>query len=269
VEQIHYMTDTIWDKAVETQAPVDFHDIMFKFTLDSFILLGFGVHLNALGTKGNVPFAESFDEAQRTTFQRFITPGWSITELLTQLSQPWKTSMNGHLRVVDGFARQVTEQRREQLKNGEVHRDLLSRFMNATNAQGEPLTNDELRDIVLNFVIAGRDTTAQALSWTFYMLMSHPRVEAKLLDEINATITDDTLADSTMLYEKIKDMKYAHAVFYEVLRHYPSVPLNQKFALEDDVLPDGTAIRKGDYILWCKYGGIRSRGGRTNHGLFE
>jgi fatty acid omega-hydroxylase len=244
----------IWDQAVETQTPVDFHDIMFKFTLDSFILLGFGVHLNALGTKGSVPFAESFDEAQRTTFQRFITPGWSITELLTQLSQPWKTSMNGHLRVVDGFARQVTEQRREQLKNGEVHKDLLSRFMDASNAQGEPLNNDELRDIVLNFVIAGRDTTAQALSWTFYMLMSHPRVEAKLLDEINATISEDILTDSALLYEKIKDMKYAHAVFYEVLRHYPSVPLNQKFALEDDVLPDGTAIRKGDYLLWCKYG---------------
>ncbi|CAO3595957.1 unnamed protein product [Absidia cylindrospora] len=253
VEEIHYMMDNIWDKAVETQSPVDFHEIMFKFTLDSFILLGFGVHLNALGTKGSVPFAESFDEAQRTTFQRFITPIWSVTEFLGRMAQPFKTSMNGHLKVVDGFARQVTEQRREQLKNGEVHKDLLSRFMNASNANGEPLSNDELRDIVLNFVIAGRDTTAQSLSWTFYMLMSHPRVEAKLLEEINANITEDIMEDSGRLFETIKDMKYAHAVFYEVLRHYPSVPLNQKFALQDDVLPDGTPIRKGDYVLWCPY----------------
>jgi fatty acid omega-hydroxylase len=247
------MMDNIWDKAVETQTPVDFHEIMFKFTLDSFILLGFGVHLNALGTKGVVPFAEAFDSAQRTTFQRFITPVWGVTEFVAQLFQPWKTSMNSHLRVVDDFARNVTEQRREQLKNGEVHKDLLSRFMEASNAQGEPLSNDELRDIVLNFVIAGRDTTAQALSWTFYMLMSHPRVEAKLLDEINANITEESLADSAKLYESIKDMKYAHAVFYEVLRHYPSVPLNQKYALQDDVLPDGTPVRKGDHILWCKF----------------
>ncbi|CAO3598708.1 unnamed protein product [Absidia cylindrospora] len=253
IEEIHYMMDNIWDKAAETQTSVDFHEIMFKFTLDSFILLGFGVHLNALGTKGNVPFAESFDEAQRTTFQRFITPLWSVTEFLGRITQPFNTSMNDHLKVVDGFARQVTEQRRQQLKNGEVHKDLLSRFMNASNANGEPLSNDELRDIVLNFVIAGRDTTAQALSWTFYMLMSHPRVEVKLLEEINTNITEEALADSARLYEKIKDMKYAHAVFYEVLRLYPSVPLNQKEALKDDVFPDGSIIRKGDNILWCPY----------------
>ncbi|KAI8098997.1 cytochrome P450 [Halteromyces radiatus] len=253
VEEIHFMMENIWDKATETNESIDFHEIMFKFTLDSFILLGFGVHLNALGTKGRVPFAESFDEAQRTTFERFINPLWPITEKLTRVTQPWKTSMNGHLRVVDGFARKVTEQRREQLKKGEIHKDLLSRFMEASNAQGDPLTNDELRDIVLNFVIAGRDTTAQALSWTFYMLMSHPRVEAKLLDEINTFITDESLADSALLFETIKNMKYAHAVFYEVLRHYPSVPLNQKYALKDDVLPDGTPIRKGDYVLWCPY----------------
>ncbi|ORZ18085.1 cytochrome P450 [Absidia repens] len=240
IEEIHYMMNNIWDKAVETQTAIDFHEIMFKFTLDSFILLGFGVHLNALGTKGKVPFAESFDEAQRTTFQRFITPLWSVTEFLGRIAQPFTTSMKDHLKVVDGFARQVTEQRREQLKNGEQRRR-------------EPLSNDELRDIVLNFVIAGRDTTAQALSWTFYMLMSHPRVEVKLLEEINANITEEALTDSALLYETIKDMKYAHAIFYEVLRLYPSVPLNQKEALKDDVFPDGSIIRKGDNILWCPY----------------
>lgn len=41
--------------------------------------------------------------------------------------------------------------------------------------------------------------------------------------------------------------------FYEVLRQYPSVPLNQKYALNDDVWPDGTHIRKGDYILWSPW----------------
>jgi cytochrome P450 len=41
--------------------------------------------------------------------------------------------------------------------------------------------------------------------------------------------------------------------FYEILRLYPSVPLNQKYALNDDVWPDGTKIRKGDYVAWCPY----------------
>ncbi|KAI8641273.1 cytochrome P450 [Parasitella parasitica] len=245
VEEIEFMSSHIWDKAAENHQVVDFHDVMFKFTLDSFILLGFGVHLNALKSNGKVPFAAAFDEAQKTTFQRFVNPIWPITERLLSVVMPWKSSMNNHLNVVDSFAREVIEKRRVEIANGEVHRDLLSRFMDAHNAQGELLNNDELRDIVLNFVIAGRDTTAQALSWTFYMLLCHPRVEEKLLDEINENITTD-------------NMKYAHAVFYEVLRHYPSVPLNQKYALNDDIWPDGTQIRKGDYILWCPYAQGRS-----------
>ncbi|ORZ03610.1 cytochrome P450 [Syncephalastrum racemosum] len=253
VQEIEYMSEKIWNPAVESNEAVDFHDVMFKFTLDSFILLGFGVNLNALGSKDKVPFAAAFDEAQKNTFQRFVNPIWPITEKIQKLAMPWKPGMNDHLNVVDTFAREVTEKRRIEIANGEEHKDLLSRFMNAKNANGQPLNNDELRDIVLNFVIAGRDTTAQALSWTFYMLMTHPRVELKLLDEINACVTEEALHDSAALYEVIKGMKYAHAVFYEVLRLYPSVPLNQKFALNDDIWPDGTHIRKGDYILWSPY----------------
>ncbi|KAG1445679.1 hypothetical protein G6F56_009830 [Rhizopus delemar] len=161
---------------------------------------------------------------------------------------PWKATMKDHLEVVDSFAREVIEKRREEMAKGEEHQDLLSRFMLTST----PLEDKALRDIVLNFVIAGRDTTAQALSWTFYMIMTHPRVEQKLLEEIERHV------EKTDLYESIKSMTYAHAVFYEVLRLYPSVPLNQKFALADDVWPDGTHIKKGDYVLWCPYAQGRS-----------
>ncbi|CAO3627832.1 unnamed protein product [Mucor hiemalis] len=253
VKELDVMQEYVFDKACDNHEVVDFHDIMFKFTLDSFIMLGFGVELEALKTKGKVPFAAAFDEAQKNTFLRFVNPVWPVTERILGLLMPWKSSMNEHLGVVDSFARSVTEKRRNQLQAGEVHTDLLSRFMDARNNKGELLNNDELRDIVLNFVIAGRDTTAQALSWTFFMLMCHPRVEAKLLEEIENSISDEDLANSADVYDKIKNMTYAHAVFYEVLRHFPSVPLNQKFALNDDIWPDGTHIKKGDYVLWCPY----------------
>ncbi|ORX57515.1 cytochrome P450 [Hesseltinella vesiculosa] len=253
LDELRVMKSDILDKAVAENQVIDFHDLMFKFTLDSFILLGFGVHLNSLKTEGKVPFAESFDAAQRATFQRFINPVWPVTEKLQKLVNPWTKDMNYHLKVVDEYARGVTEKRRKELAEGQVHKDLLSRFMEASNIHGEPLSNTELRDIVLNFVIAGRDTTAQALSWCFYLLSQHPRVQEKLLKEINDFVTDDLLEDSARLYESIKEMKYTHAIFYEVLRLYPSVPLNQKYALKDDVLPDGTPIRKGDYVIWCPY----------------
>ncbi|CDS07716.1 hypothetical protein LRAMOSA01665 [Lichtheimia ramosa] len=258
IQEINFMNKLIFDKACEDGQPVDFHDVMFKFTLDSFILLGFGVQLNALSSKEKVPFAASFDHCQMNSFQRFVNPLWQITEKLHNLMHPWQQSIQDHLNVVDSFANDVIEGRRAQLAKGEVHHDLLSRFMNALNEHGEELSNTELRDIVLNFVIAGRDTTAQALSWTFYNLCCHPRIEYKLVQEINEYITDDIEGDARALYEKIKDMKYAHAVFYEVLRLHPSVPANQKYALNDDVWPDGTNIKKGDYIVWDPWAQGRS-----------
>ncbi|CEP14836.1 hypothetical protein [Parasitella parasitica] len=254
VKELDIMCKGVLDKAVALNQVVDFHDTMFKFTLDSFILLGFGVQLNALGSKEKVPFAASFDECQLNSFQRFINPLWRVTEPIANLMHPWKKSISQHLDTVDIFANEVIENRRKQLANGEMdHRDLLSRFMEAHNENDQPLSNRELRDIVLNFVIAGRDTTAQALSWTFYMLLLHPRVESKLLKEVLQNITDDVADDPVILYEVIKNMTYAHAVFYEVLRLYPSVPNNQKYALNVDILPDGTPIRKGDYVMWCPW----------------
>ncbi|KAI7852169.1 cytochrome P450 [Circinella umbellata] len=253
IKEIEYMSKNIFDKACAEGTPVDFHDIMFKFTLDSFILLGFGVELNALASQDKVPFAASFDICQMNSFQRFVNPAWRITEALQKVLLPWKMSIQDHLNVVDSFANEVIDRRRAQMENGEVHTDLLSRFMNASNQFGEPLNNKELRDMILNFVIAGRDTTAQALSWTFYNLCNNPRIEYKLLEEIKEHITDEMENDPAVLYEAIKNMKYAHAVLYEVLRLHPSVPNNQKYALNDDIWPDGTQIKKGDYVMWSPW----------------
>lgn len=181
--------------------------------LISFSRLGFGVKLNAVASKEKVPFAASFDECQLNGFKRFVNPMWRLTEPVHHILHPWQKSVPQHLKTVDKFAYDVIESRRQQLANGETHhQDLLSRFMNAHNENDELLNDKELRDIVLNFIIAGRDTTAQALSWTFYMLMLHPRVERDLLQEVSNNITDDLASKPAELYEVIKNMTYAHAV---------------------------------------------------------
>ena len=95
--------------------------------------------------KGKVPFAESFDQAQKNTFLRFINPFHPFTEAVTKLFYPSSPSMTEHLKVVDTFAREVTEKRRGELASGMEFRDLLSRFMNAKNNNDEPLSNNEVK----------------------------------------------------------------------------------------------------------------------------
>ncbi|KAG0737059.1 hypothetical protein G6F57_002942 [Rhizopus arrhizus] len=257
---MHIMLDNILEKASIEGTIIDFHDVMFRFTLDSFVYLGFGIQLDTLLNKEKVPFAVSFDFLQRLSAERFIDPLMGIKESLVNLFCSKEKTTRYNINIVDSFAQQVIGQRRKEMKEGKTdHKDLLSRFMNTTNEYGERLSDRELRDNVLNFIIAGRDTTAQAVSWLFYCISQHPQVEKKMLQEIEKNITEEIESDSPALYEIISEMSYVHAVFYETLRLYSAVPSNQKYAVHDDVWPDGTHVKAGTYVGWLSYAQGRSK----------
>ncbi len=101
-----------------------------------------------------------------------------------------------------------------------------------------------------HLVIAGRDTTAQTLSWCFWEIAQNPEVYRKLREEAIAVCGDGPAS-----YEKLKDLKYATAVFNETLRIHPNVPNSQKLALEDCVLPGtGVKVYAGQRVQWSSYG---------------
>ncbi|KAI9252952.1 cytochrome P450 [Phascolomyces articulosus] len=258
IKEFDVMAENIFDKKALSGKPVDFHDVIYKYTLDSFVDIGFGKKLNSLLTKEKVPFARSFDVGQRMCSDRFIDPMTDLYDALKPLLHPGTMRMKDHIKVVDDFTYSLIRDRREQIAQGGEFKDLLSRFMTSRNEHGEALNDKELRDMVLNFIIAGRDTTAQALSWAFFLLLNNPRVEEKLMTEINQYLPDEKVLDAAEYHDTIKSLTYAHAVFYETLRLYPSVPSNGKQALEDDVLPDGAHVKKGQFVLWSPYAQGRS-----------
>ena len=113
-----------------------------------------------------------------------------------------------------------------------VKEDILSRFLIESKKDQKTMTDQYLRDIILNFMIAGKDTSANTLSWFFYMLCKNPLIEEKIVQEVRdvtcscshesepnieefvAKITDDTL----------DRMHYLHAALTETLRLYPAIP---------------------------------------------
>ncbi|KAK9372169.1 cytochrome P450 [Lipomyces chichibuensis] len=120
-----------------------------------------------------------------------------------------------------------------------------------------------LRDQALNILLAGRDTTAGLLSWTFYLLASHARVFEKLRNEIVERFGEKVNSPGKMqiTFETLKSTLYLRYVLNEVLRLYPSVPLNYRCAVKDTVLPvgggpDGESpilVRKGDTVVYSVY----------------
>ncbi|KAF4137759.1 Cytochrome P450 [Phytophthora infestans] len=94
-----------------------------------------------------------------------------------------------------------------------------------------------LRNIVVNFLIAGRDTTAQALSWFFVNLSNEPRVEAAIRKEIEDKLP--TLkAGGAPAMQDVSELVYLEAALKETLRLHPSVPFEPKQAREDTTLSD-------------------------------
>jgi cytochrome P450 len=93
----------------------------------------------------------------------------------------------------------------------------------------------DLRDQLVNILLAGRDTTASLLSFLFYELAYHPEVYARLRREVLQTLE----VDGELSYANLKSMKYLQYCLNETLRLYPSVPLNGRTALVDTTLPHG------------------------------
>ena len=112
----------------------------------------------------------------------------------------------------------------------------MSRFMEITDQnQGSYSVNDMfLRDIVVNFMIAGRDTSATTLSWFFHFLCKNPDVEGKLLQEIHDLVKENecvsieesiTMFSQSLTHTVLDKMHYLHAALSEALRLYPPVPV--------------------------------------------
>jgi long-chain fatty acid omega-monooxygenase len=135
--------------------------------------------------------------------------------------------------------------------NEQIKHDILSRFieLGETGEDSGGLGDDKsLRDVVLNFVIAGRDTTATTLSWFTYMAMSHPDVAEKLRRELCAFEAERAREEGVALvpcgpdaddksfaarvaqfasllnYDSLGKLVYLHACVTETLRLYPAVP---------------------------------------------
>ena len=246
----------------------DLQDLFTKFTLDSIGKIAFGKNLHSLEKK-RVLFAESFDYCQFSANESFLDPFWVFKRYLT----PTGWMFHYHINRLNKFAYDLVRERREAVakeieKEGKiVSTDLLSLYMERSGDDG--VTDKELRDIIMNFLIAGRDTTANSLSWAFYRLCIHPEVQRKAYEEIRrlsaefdlnmplspAPFGEEVTSDTgpELPFALIQKLEYIEAFCMEVLRLYPSVPKIGKYALKDDVLPNGTVVKKDMMVVFSPW----------------
>ncbi|KAF9298803.1 hypothetical protein BGZ88_004389 [Linnemannia elongata] len=134
-------------------------------------------------------------------------------------------------------------------ENENRHDNLLTHFLNSVDENGKPFDRIYLRDMLMNFLLAGRDTTTNLLTFMCYNLGKHPEVMDRVRQEIFSVVGQDRKPD----HEDIKKLKFLKQVINETLRLYPAVPFNIKTCLEDDVLPNGYFIPRGSLVVHSSY----------------
>ncbi|KAJ3229328.1 hypothetical protein HDU78_009102 [Chytriomyces hyalinus] len=221
----------------------DLSDMFYRLTFDTFAQIAFGVNTNSLQSNDNVEIMKAFDNVQERVAVRFVNSFWGISELISGERKVHQQE----LKLIRDFGHSIIQQKR---MSGMVENDLLALLMRVDESLGKAPSDDDLVYYVLNFLIAGRDTTASALSWAIFMLAKNPNALDALLQEINSNAYNNGYPT----FDQIKSgMPYANAVFHETLRLYPSVPLNVKLANADTTFPDGTFIPKGASVGWSTF----------------
>ncbi|CAK8560971.1 unnamed protein product [Lathyrus sativus] len=240
----------------------DMQDLQMRCALDSIFKVGFGTELNCLegSNKEGIEFMKAFDESNAIIYWRYVDPFWSLKKLLNLGGE---AKLKNNVKLIDEFVNGVIKTKKKQLalqQDSNVKEDILSRFLMESEKGGTNISDKYLRDIILNFMIAGKDTTANTLSWFFYMLCKNPLVEDKIVQEIKdvTCCSDESEVKIDEFVVNLRDeivdkMHYLHAALTETLRLYPVVAIDGRTADAPDVLPDGYKLEKGDGVYYLAY----------------
>ncbi|PPQ71744.1 hypothetical protein CVT24_006508 [Panaeolus cyanescens] len=241
----------------------DFQDLVGRFTLDSASEFLFGYNVDSLSAGISYPkhashrtnslfhshasnsFLHAFNKGQH---QLAVRAGagrdWPFFEFWKNEVVPLREEID---RFTEPILKEALAKRERRLaskasggdeKIDEEENTLLAHLVNHT--QDPKILMDEL----VNLLVAGRDTTMSLLTFSVYMLMENPHIEHKLREEIMEKVGPR----NTPTYSNMRDMRYMRAFLNEVLRLYPSVPLDGRRTNKPVVLTSKNANEAPIYI---------------------
>lgn len=144
------------------------------------------------------------------------------------------------IETLDEIVYKIIQQRRADPKL-DVKSDALSILIAAKDEDGQGMDDKQVRDDVMTLMLAGHETTANTLSWCIHLLSQHPRIQERVIKEV------ETLKRSVAM-EDLKQLPLTLAVIRESLRMYPPAYLISRKAIEEVVL-DGVSYPQGTVFL--------------------
>lgn len=246
-----YAMDAV--RTIESQGnQCDMQELCAKYTLQSIFDVAFGLPLHDVADDDefaeHMGFVNEHCASRLFVKQHYKLLGWAM---------PSEYALKRHTDAIRAVAdRILTRRLAEPASQLAARSDILSLFIQRARdldaASTSLLDIPTLRSIILTFIFAGRDTTAECITYTFYAITRHPDVQQKIVEELEKAAEDDD-DTSGMTYETVKRFKYLEAVVLEAVRLYPALPFNVKHAVCDDYLPDGTFVPAGTDVVYSPW----------------
>ena len=190
--------------------------------------------------------ADEIGAALTAAFQLFSTITLPFYGLLEKLPLPGARRFQiARARLDATIYRMIEEHRRAGTDRG----DLLSMLLLAQDTEGDggTMTDEQLRDEAMTIFLAGHETTANALTWTWYLLSQHPEIEKKFHAEIG-TVIGDRLPTA----EDVPSLRYTEMILAEAMRLYPPAWIIGRMALEAHEIA-GNHIPVGSLVMLSQY----------------
>lgn len=185
---------------------LDVHDEMMKLTL--------AIVAKTLFSADVEKEAAEIGEALTTAFAAFNLGILPFSELLEKLPLPYIKRFEAARTRLDQTIYRIIDERRA---TGEDKGDLLSMLLLAQDTEGDGggMTDTQVRDESMTIFLAGHETTANALSWTWYLLSQHPEIEARFHQEV------DAIGDRVPRPDDLPSLPYTRMILAESMRLYP------------------------------------------------
>ena len=233
-----------WERAAAAGESVDACTDMMRVTLRIVAETLFGDDLAGAAAEINRVFPMILACLAARVVSPIRPPLW----LPTANNRRLRPALQSLSTIVEGLI--ATKRRRLAAGSGppDRRRDLLTILMLARDAEtGEAMSDAQLRDEVMTLMIAGHETTANALSWLWFLLDRHPDEQERLRAELVAAT-----GGRAPTVEDLPQLPRLKAVIQETLRLYPPVWMFDRRALGPDDL-GGTKVAKGDLVIFCPY----------------
>lgn len=224
---------------------VDVSKDMTRLTLDVIALCGFGYRLNSFYDPKMHPFVQAMAEALVEASQLDNRPAL-VNAAMVRTRRRFEHNRDVMHDLVDGV---IQERRRASKENSETPqgKDLLNLMLHAKDPlTGEQLDDENIRNQVVTFLVAGHETTSSLLSFTIHALTQNPEVMAKAVKEVQEAWGG---AEKLPSYQDIAKLEYVEQVLQEALRLWPPAPAIVLETKENTVIGGQYEITPRDNLL--------------------